>query len=188
VLLAGGQSRRMGTHKALLRVKGRSLLDNLVESLNSMGCTDVVIAGEPEPSLYRDELTIAHDYFESQGPVAGIHAGLQAATNDAVIVLPCDILSVPVEVIARLKQQFDELGQSVCAEDSMRVQPLFAIYKRSDFQVAAEVLQQQKRRMTALIEAAKVIKVDCSDLSDAFENINTPAEYKAAIAKEQESE
>jgi len=186
VLLAGGQSRRMGEHKALLDVNGRSLLDNLVQSLTEYGCLDIIVAGEPEPSLYGARYNVVEDAYKFEGPVAGIHAGLKAAKNDAVLVLPCDILAAPKSAIARLLTAFNACEHSVCARDSKRLQPLFAIYKRSDFQIAEQVLQQGQRRMIALIDAAGVEVIDCSDLTDAFENINTPQEYRAAIQKNQE--
>lgn len=46
IVLAGGQSSRMGTNKALLPYRGRPLVEHMMEKLRQAGCADVHISGE----------------------------------------------------------------------------------------------------------------------------------------------
>jgi molybdopterin-guanine dinucleotide biosynthesis protein A len=47
VILAGGQSRRMGTDKAELEFRGRRLLDLAGDLLSEAGCDSVYVSGRP---------------------------------------------------------------------------------------------------------------------------------------------
>lgn len=75
-ILAGGKSKRMGQHKALLSYEGKPLLEHLVTRLK----TDVqllFVVGCPEPMLYRDvSVPVVQDELEDIGPLGGIYSAL----------------------------------------------------------------------------------------------------------------
>ena len=76
-ILAGGKSKRMGQHKALLPYKGKPLIEHLLARLK----TDVqllFVVGSPEPMLYRDiRFPVVPDVLEDIGPLGGIETALR---------------------------------------------------------------------------------------------------------------
>lgn len=108
-VLAGGQSRRFGSDKALALLGGKPLIEHAIEALAAQ--TDAVIicgrewgdwvADRPEPGL---------------GPLGAINAALHCAASrgfDAVLTVPCDAPILPPDLADRLRAA----GAAVFLED-----------------------------------------------------------------------
>jgi len=100
VVLAGGQSRRMGRDKALLRLDdGRTLLERTVRVLRTVGLDDVVLSvSSPERALALREaapsvaaLPVVADDAPGRGPLGGLAAALRARPGHAVLLVACDL-------------------------------------------------------------------------------------------------
>ncbi len=180
VLLAGGKSRRMGQHKALLPLDGQPLLGRVIQQVRSLGAEDILIAGSPEPDLYDFGVRVVEDRVAGQGPLAGIEVGLAGAQHESVLVLPCDMAAVPFEVVARLVGSKTDCS---VAKDE-RLQPLYGIYPKRAAELAHDLLVKEQLRMKGLVDALNAEVIDCSDLADAFTNLNTPQDYEAALRRE----
>ena len=95
VVLAGGQSRRFGSDKALADLSGRTLLDRAVATL-ARQCDAVVVAG-------RD--AIADRPRAAMGPLGGLNGALHHAAARgfaAVLSIPVDGLDLPADLVAEL--------------------------------------------------------------------------------------
>jgi molybdopterin-guanine dinucleotide biosynthesis protein A len=96
VVLAGGQSRRFGSDKALAQIAGRSLIARAQASLERQ-CDAVVIAGR-EPG-------VADRPRAGMGPLGGLNGALHHAARhgfDAVLAIPVDGFDLPADVLAEL--------------------------------------------------------------------------------------
>ena len=81
-VLAGGQSSRFGSDKALAELGGRSLLARAVASLEAQ-CDAVIVVGRGD---------VADRPRAGMGPLGGINAALHhAAANDYAEVLTCGV-------------------------------------------------------------------------------------------------
>ena len=98
-VLAGGQSRRMGTDKALLTVDSVTLLDRTVGVLSDVVDSVYVVGGDHEAAgsaVYVDDL------FPGEGPVGGLVSALASADTDALIVTGCDLPSLTVDIVRQV--------------------------------------------------------------------------------------
>lgn len=98
-VLAGGQSRRMGTDKALLTVDSVTLLDRTVTVLSEVVDSVFVVGGgheTPEPARYVEDL------FPGEGPVGGLISALAAAETEALIVTSCDLPSLTADIVSQV--------------------------------------------------------------------------------------
>lgn len=95
LVLAGGQSRRMGRDKTQVSVGGQTLLQRAHDLLRDAGCDTVLVAGS-------DDLP---DRFPSKGPLAGIDAALQKVTSGRLLVVPVDMPKLQPETIKTLMEQ-----------------------------------------------------------------------------------
>ncbi len=100
VVLAGGQSRRMGRDKALLRLEdGRTLLERTVRVLRTVGLDNVLLSvSSPERALALREaapavaaLPVVADDAPGRGPLGGLVAALRARPGHAVLLVACDL-------------------------------------------------------------------------------------------------
>lgn len=95
LVLAGGQSRRMGRDKTRIKVGGQTLLQRAQDLLRVAGCDDVLVAGS-------DDLP---DRFPGKGPLAGIDAALRKAKSGRLLVVPVDMPQLQAETIKTLMEQ-----------------------------------------------------------------------------------
>jgi len=87
VVLAGGQSSRMGRDKANLEYQGQSFLDRAQSLLLTVGCSPVLISGRPDlPGGIQDHLP-------GQGPALSMLDALTAVSPECkgVLFIPVDM-------------------------------------------------------------------------------------------------
>src|SRR3954468_13897760 len=92
VIVAGGQSRRMGADKALLRLPsgGPTLIERVVAAAQAV-TDDVVIVAEDAGRLPAMSVRTVPDAIAYAGPLAGLVAGFAAARHPDVLALACDL-------------------------------------------------------------------------------------------------
>ena len=96
VVLAGGQSRRMGQDKALLDWQGRSLIDHARRRFADAGIAESVVSGD------RPEHGGIPDQHRGEGPLAGLLAVTKAHAGRRLLVVPVDMPRLPAAWLARL--------------------------------------------------------------------------------------
>lgn len=107
ILLAGGQSRRMGFDKQQLTIGDERLTHRHIRQLGDI--FDQIIVSTKTPELYTNlpVQTVADDYPDA-GPLAGIHAGLNLARSRYVYVIACDMPEINGAYIELLKRTLSE--------------------------------------------------------------------------------
>ncbi len=91
VLLAGGQSRRMGRDKAtLLLPDGQRLWERQLGILRELAPAELFISG-PRREGFPADVPLLADEFPGRGPLGGITAALTAMTSPLLLVLAIDL-------------------------------------------------------------------------------------------------
>jgi len=89
IILAGGNSSRMGQNKALLLLNGKRVIDYVFEMFSEF-CNEIIIStNEPEAYSFLNAKKQKDNYLHI-GPIAGIQAGLQASSNEINFITSCD--------------------------------------------------------------------------------------------------
>lgn len=182
VILAGGESRRMGCDKSLLPVQGARFIDHIYRRL--AGVFDEVIIVTNSPSLYQDiPCRKVPDIYYGKGALAGIHSGLCHARHERIFAVACDMPFVNPDVVRHLCAQHSAAAQIVIPHSARGVEPLHALYDKRCLPAIEEVLDQGLRRIVAFFPKVSVHEVPLSALAGidpegrSFQNINTPEEY-----------
>lgn len=111
------------------------------------------------------------------GPLAGIAAGIEAATTDLVLTVPCDSPLLPANLASRLGQSLHSGPHMVAvAHDGERMQPVFALYRKEILQKIYSYLDAGEHKLQLWMDRQRLVCTDFSDLPQAFTNINTPEE------------
>ena len=103
LILAGGQSRRMGRDKALLQQSGRSQLAHLHSILEPL--TDGVFVStraEQQQEAERRRFRQIVDRYTGIGPVAGILSAMDEHTDSDWLVVACDLPNVDAPTVEYL--------------------------------------------------------------------------------------
>jgi len=172
LVLAGGVSRRMGRPKAWLKVGDTSLLRYVVDRLAPTFSEVMVSFAEPEqleePVPYR----IVFDRKRSAGPLAGIEAGLEAAHNDVLFAVACDMPYV-TEEIARIAIAAARRCDAAIPRIDGRAEPVCGAYKRSALAVVARALDAGRLRTADVANELDVTWLEGLD-PQLFRSLNTP--------------
>ena len=115
LILAAGESRRMGRDKALLNFRGKTFLQTLIDNLGAAGIANVTVvlghnAGIIQRAVNLTAVQVVVNREYERGQTSSLQAGLAAmAANPPEAVMLClvDHPAIPAEVIAKLKQHFE---------------------------------------------------------------------------------
>jgi len=113
------------------------------------------------------------------GPLAGLHAGLTAASHPLAVTVPCDSPFLPLDLVARLCHALGDDDLAV-AKTGDQPHPVFSLVRRSVLDHLAQFLSSGGRKIDAWYATLKVVEVSFDDEADAFRNINTREELKDA--------
>jgi molybdenum cofactor guanylyltransferase len=163
VLLVGGASSRFGSPKALARLDGETLAERAWGVLGGTCCERVAV-GKEQDGLQLP-FPMLDDGSSTRAALAGLVAGLRAASTEVCVVLPVDTPLVTPELLLQLAD--------ACADAAVPLTgPLPGAY-------ATRALPVLERRLAegrlALHEALTELDVRQVELDEALlVNINTP--------------
>ena len=130
VVLAGGESLRMGRDKALMLIRGQTLVERLADRLREV--TDLVYISANEPLRYSFlGLPVIPDLFPGTGPLAGIHAVLLHSPRPWLLVLACDLPAVSATFLHRLIASSNGYDGVIPATSDGFPHPVCALYHRN---------------------------------------------------------
>jgi molybdenum cofactor guanylyltransferase len=178
VVLAGGESRRMGRPKALLPVGTTTLIEWLVARLAPAFAHLAVAARDADrlPAGLRPHLV--PDLHAGAGPLAGVEAGLAASPHDLVVAVACDMPAVTSDLLGRLAEAAAGSGADAAVPRvGGRPEPACAAYHRSAAGPIAEALTSGRHRAADALADLRVRWLDDEDPA-LFANLNTPEDYR----------
>lgn len=199
VALAGGQSRRLGRDKALLRLpSGVTLLEHSLDLLRDAGLREVVISvstsermmtlREAVPALAGHRSIV--DEQPNRGPLGALVTVLRAFPQRAVLLAACDLphlVAAAPRLLLDRQNEADIIFPRVGGHD----QQLLALYGPACLPIAVRLLAENRLAMRDLLAAPglRVRVLDDADLAragvplTAFDNLNTPADLAVLLGQ-----
>lgn len=187
LILAGGESRRMGKDKALLQNKGQSQLAYLAGVLEA--CVDHVfvstredLAEEAERARYDQVI----DVYEGIGPLAGILSALEGRPEADWLVLACDLPNIDRQTIENLLAErggnqpftaytssYDGLPEPLCAIYHAGSAGLIRTFVADGVKCPRKILIRSDTRLLEQPHPA------------ALDNVNTPDDLEHSVLEKQ---
>ena len=162
VLLVGGASTRFGSPKALAQLGTETLAERAWRLLGE-ACEERIAVGKRADGLELP-FEILDDGTDVRAPIAGVVAGLRAASNDVVVVIPVD---TPLLTEAALRELADAcLDVAVPASG-----PLPGAYRRSALPALERALFEGRLALREAIEELEVAVIDLE--ARLLTNVNT---------------
>lgn len=171
----------MGTDKALLAFRGRTLLEHQLATLRATGATQIWISARDPATYASARVSVVCDEGESIGPLGGIRAALRRCETPLLLVLAIDLPMMTANFLRELHRDTTETC-GVVGQHADRFEPLAALYPRAalptiEAQIAGtdHALQPLVRRLrTAGLLATRVLAATEFPL---FRNVNTPEDF-----------
>ena len=182
MLLAGGESRRMGQDKPTLLFRGKPLWQIQLDSLRKLRPNEILISARNDPNWRPNDARFIADAPPSRGPLSGLTAALEQTQTNHLLVLAIDMPFMTAEYLRSLCDQI-EPGHGVLPMIGDRAEPLAAIYPReAHVDLAAALrgrdfsLQTITRR---LLSAGRLRRIFVTNTQEKlFRNLNQGADLK----------
>lgn len=179
LVLAGGQSKRMGRDKASLLWQGEPLWLRQAKLLQGAGLPVAVSVrvGQTLPSAKWINFQLIPDQFADAGPLAGFLSAWSQYPTHALLAVACDLPLLDAETIHFLLQsrRADKQATAFNSANDGLPEPLCAIYEPAMHSVMQSSLEQGRRcPRKLLIEAGDQAELLALTKPTALENANTP--------------
>ena len=183
VLLAGGESRRMGQHKATLLFHGKLLWEIQLELLQRLEPAEIFISAKTDPAWRPADFHFVIDNPPSRGPLSGIAAALAQIHTAHLFALAIDMPFMSENYLRYLCDQI-EPGVGVLPKIGNRAEPLAAIYPREASAVFETALAGTDFSLQSivcrLVESGKLREVTVKEHeTKLFLNVNEPSDMAA---------
>jgi molybdopterin-guanine dinucleotide biosynthesis protein A len=188
IILAGGKSLRLGHDKVLESIGNKSLLEQVISKIDSLGKEIIIVTAEERtfPRLASNpKLKIVNDIFPGKGSLGGIYTGLVTSDSFYNIVVACDMpflnrdfLSYMIEV----SYDYD----FVLPHINNQFEPLHAVYSKNCIAPIEFILNQGRKVIVELFNLVKVKYIEAEEIDRfdpqhlSFFNINTKEDLETA--------
>ncbi len=130
IILAGGQSRRMGVNKALLGVGGQPLISIVIDRI--LPLTDQILISSNDSFSYEFlKYPVVPDYYQGCGPLGGFHAAMQRKICALYVVLACDLPNLQTSILRNLITLAEGYDAAIPRTRDGLAHPLCAVYRRT---------------------------------------------------------
>ena len=185
VILAGGESTRMGKNKAFIEINGKRIIDRTVSLFREI-FDDVLLVTNTPLDYIELKIRIVTDLVSGKGSLGGIYTGLFFSSSPKAFFVGCDMPFLDRRVI----EYFLSLAQTadiVVQRTKDYWQPLHAIYPRTLLKPIERLLQQGELKIIKTYQGMRVREVTGEELKPfdpdlhTLSNINTPEELKKLL-------
>jgi molybdopterin-guanine dinucleotide biosynthesis protein A len=188
-VLAGGQSRRMGTDKALLPLVagGQPMLRVVLDRLSAVADDTIVVADE-QARYAAFGSRVVPDLNRRVGALGGIQAAIAWSEHEHCLVVACDMPFLSLPLLRRMADEprdYDVLvpltpGESRQRDDGLVFQTLHAIYSKRCLPFIERRIAEGRKQVVGFFDDVRVRTLDVAEISRwdpdlrSFFNVNTP--------------
>ena len=186
VLLAGGESRRMGTDKATFLFRGKPLWQIQLQTLRRLKPKEIFVSARIDPPWRRDDVLFVADVPPSRGPLSGLAASVNRMSTSHLLALAIDMPWMSNKYLKALCARI-EPGRGVIAKIDNCAEPLAAVYPHEaeiDFRTAlagADFSLQNVIRH--LVTSGKLLEISVTEEERRlFRNVNNVSDVNVMVA------
>jgi molybdopterin-guanine dinucleotide biosynthesis protein A len=183
IVMAGGDSSRMGTDKASLLLDGQTLLQSVITTMQQLFPQVIVSVRQPRSGINLPQVC---DEQPDGGPLAGLVASLGQITTPWAFIVACDMPFVVPEVV-ELLAGYRSQHQAVVPVVHGHPQPLAAFYAASCLAPLRASLAAQQYSLRGVLKQLDVRYVDEAKMLEAgphlrsFFDLDTPQDFAQAM-------
>jgi len=185
VLLAGGESRRMGTDKATFLFRGKPLWQVQLETLRKLRPAEIFLSARTDPSWRPNDVRFVADIPPSRGPLSGVAASLTKIHTAHLLALAIDMPFMTENYLHSMCDAVDP-GRGVIAKIDNRAEPLAAVYPREaeiDFRTALAGTDLSLQKVVRyLVRSGKLLEISVTEWEKPFfRNVNYMSDAEPMI-------
>jgi molybdopterin-guanine dinucleotide biosynthesis protein A len=171
IILAGGQSSRMGQDKGLMDLNGKPMVQHIIDTVSQLTNQIIIIANNSEYQQFG--WPVYEDVIKQKGPLAGIVTGLSNSATDLNWIISCDVPFVSADLLSELMLNLEKVDVVVPSKND-RTHPLIGGYKKSTLPTFKRELEHNHLKIMTVISCFDVyiMNADQFDVIN-FKNLNS---------------
>jgi molybdopterin-guanine dinucleotide biosynthesis protein A len=180
VILAGGQGNRMdGQDKGLIQLKGRPLVEWVIEALQPQ-VSQILISANRNLERYQQ---LGYPVFTDEtegfaGPLAGLSQAMKHASGTLILAVPCDTPFLPRDLVARLQDSLLTNNADIAFPIvEGRTQHAIMLCQRRIADKLEEYIREGGRKVATWQQSMQTVEVP---FETPFLNINTQEDLRQA--------
>jgi molybdopterin-guanine dinucleotide biosynthesis protein A len=184
IVLAGGQSSRLGIDKAFLLLDGQPLVARTVHKLSALSDDLIVVANDPTRyEALALPARLVPDDRPGEGSLMGIYSGLKAARYRNALVVACDMPFLNLTLLGYMLPLADGYDVVIPRLRGL-LEPLHAIYGQACLPHMARLLECGRRQIIAFLDEVRVRYVEEPEIDRfdplhlSFVNVNTLGDWE----------
>lgn len=170
IILAGGESSRMGEDKGLMSLEGKPMIQYVIDVVLTQTDQICIISNNSDYQIFG--WPVHTDLVKGKGPLGGIVTGLSASRTRQNWILSCDSPFITEDLLVMLMNQLNGFDAAI-PEKLNRTHPLIAAYDLSALPTYKVALNQDNLKLS---EANKSLNINYFDANQFdvrnFKNIN----------------
>lgn len=186
ILLAGGDSSRMGSDKSMLPINGCPAIEHILKQVIPLFDEVLISANDVDNYLYLG-VSVIPDKLPGYGPLIGIASAMEKSRHDLNFVVACDIPFIKPDFIDDMMQSASDYDAVVPISDNGEIEPLFAIYNKSMLSHIQEALAKDIRKVRCVFKGRNVCYMNIGD-NEWLRNLNTQEDYEQYLNEITETE
>jgi molybdopterin-guanine dinucleotide biosynthesis protein A len=175
IILAGGRGSRFNNQdKGLITWQQKPFVEHVIERLKPQVKTIVINCNRNIEAYKALNYPVCVDSLDDfQGPLAGVHAALPLVKTPLAIVCPVDSPRLPENLVDLLYQRLSsEHADITYPHDGERDHFLPFLFKTELADSLSDYLNTDDRRVRRWFQQQHCVTTDCSNIPEAFHNIN----------------
>lgn len=185
VILAGGQSSRMGTNKALAQVGGRPIIERVVERVRPLVDELVIVTNTPEVYAWLG-LPVFTDLIADKGPLGGLYTAIASTHGQHTLAVSCDQPFLNTELLRYLVDLRAGFDVVVPLAPDGYPQSMHAVYGKGCLVPIRAKIDADRLKVIGFFGEVRVREVPAEEVRhfdperNSFVNVNTPEDLAEA--------
>ncbi|MCB0409341.1 MAG: molybdenum cofactor guanylyltransferase [Flavobacteriales bacterium] len=177
IILAGGKSSRMGQDKGLMFLKGKPMIEHIIDVVKPFSEEILIVANDYNYKKFG--VSVFYDEIKEKGPLAGIYTGLKNSSSEWNLILSCDVPYVNERLIKLLIENSNGFDITIPQKDNQTHQ-LIGVFNKNCIHSFKANLDQNQLKLKNAYESLNLNIVDANIIEDkVFTNINSKDDIKA---------
>jgi len=182
IILAGGNSHRMGQNKALINIGGHPLVEIMAKRASPPAEKVFISANSPEPFSFLP-FQVVPDLCPNQGPLSGLQAVMRGHIYTLYIALACDLPRLPASLISRMLDVAEGFDAVIPRTSDGMAHPLAAVYRRTCLPVIEDALRKKANKVIDVFPEGRLRirwmePAEGKFTDEDMVNINTPEDLR----------
>jgi len=184
IILAAGQSQRMGKLKPLLRFNDKTFLEQIISVLKLSDVDRITVVLGPEAETIKESVALTGTNIVinknyKKGQLSSLIAAIEKTPQQTVAILVClvDNPFITVEVVNKIIGKFKETNNPIVVPIFNKKRGHPVLFSRSLFNELTNAPQEQGARYVLYSNEEKILEVETSE-SGILIGIDTPDDYK----------